>query len=141
MQISSPPRSRDDANLLPMINVVFLLLIFFLISAQLAPPEPFAVTPPDARSEDAAEGELSLFLGADGVLGFRDLTSQDADADGSVIAALTAAREEMCEDPDCAPHLLLHADAQAPVDRLAAVLPKLAKAGFSASDLIVRSAG
>ncbi|MGR3522560.1 MAG: biopolymer transporter ExbD, partial [Paracoccus sp. (in: a-proteobacteria)] len=34
-----------------MINVVFLLLIFFLLTAQIAPAPPFDVTPPDSRSD------------------------------------------------------------------------------------------
>ena len=32
--------TRDST--VPMINIVFLLLIFFLITAQIAPPAPFA---------------------------------------------------------------------------------------------------
>ena len=34
-----PPRSSDD-GLIPMINIVFLLLIFFMIAGQIAQQEP-----------------------------------------------------------------------------------------------------
>ena len=42
-----PRRPRESA--VPMINIVFLLLIFFLMTATIAPPAPFAVTPPAAE--------------------------------------------------------------------------------------------
>ena len=44
----------SDAGILPLINVVFLLLIFFMIAGQLAEQAPFEVEPPasDAEAED-----------------------------------------------------------------------------------------
>ncbi len=44
MQFPDDTPRRGGDNLLPMINVVFLLLIFFLISAEMTPPEPFEVS-------------------------------------------------------------------------------------------------
>ena len=144
MDIPPPetPRSAADSNLLPMINVVFLLLIFFLISARLTPPDPFPVTPPQANMQDIRQGDVALYLGADGALGFRDAISADPAGDGAVLAALKAAHDAFCADRDCAvapPHLFLHADAGAPVDRLAALLPQLAAAGFGQANLVIRS--
>ncbi|WP_102224435.1 ExbD/TolR family protein [Acidimangrovimonas sediminis] len=139
-----PPRGPSDGNLLPMINVVFLLLIFFLISAELAPPEPFPVTPPEARPQDARQGDFALYLGADGALGFEGATSPGADGDPTVLAALKAAHDTFCDAHDCAaapPQLFLRADAGAPVDRLAALLPELGGAGFPQADLVIRSTG
>lgn len=44
----APPKRRPRAeSIVPMINVVFLLLIFFLMTAQIAPPDPFEVAPPN----------------------------------------------------------------------------------------------
>lgn len=42
-----PPRD----SIVPMINVAFLLLIFFLMTAVLEPPDPLEATPPEARFE------------------------------------------------------------------------------------------
>lgn len=134
MDFSDPPRRRAAENLLPMINVVFLLLIFFLISAQLAPPEPFPVTLPEAEAEIEADGTLSLHLNAAGDLGFRDQTGEVA-----ALAALAAARVEFCAAQDCAatpPRLLLRADQGAPAARLAALLPALARLGFAEVHLV-----
>ena len=72
MDLSEPPKRRRTESIVPMINVVFLLLIFFLMSARIAPPDPFEVAPPRA---DGFEGgpldpAAALFLGAEGDVGF-----------------------------------------------------------------------
>jgi biopolymer transport protein ExbD len=65
-----PPRPRDDdERVLPLINVVFLLLIFFMLAGALAPADPFRVDPPLSRSEAPPPAEpLTLLIGADGEL-------------------------------------------------------------------------
>lgn len=141
MEFTEPPAPPRTANLLPMINVVFLLLIFFLIAAQLTPPEPFAVTPPEATPQDEAAGDFSLYLGPAGELGFEAETSAEATADAPVLAALEAARAAYCATQDCEaqpPRLLLRADAGAPVARIAGLLPQLGSAGFAQVDLVTR---
>lgn len=138
MGFSPPPARAREANLLPMINVVFLLLIFFLISAQLAPSEPFEVAPPSATPQDESAPDFTLYLGADGRLGFGDVVG----ADETVMAALNAARAEWCAGHDCEavpPRLFLRADAAAPVPRVAGVLPLLGQAGFAQVDLVTQA--
>ena len=51
MRFASPPRRSPPESVVPMINVVFLLLIFFLISAQISPPDPFETRLPVAQSD------------------------------------------------------------------------------------------
>ncbi|MCA0270663.1 MAG: biopolymer transporter ExbD [Proteobacteria bacterium] len=143
MDFSPPPKRGFEGNLLPMINVVFLLLIFFLISAKLAPPEPFPVTPPEAEAQGTANGDFTLYLGADGALGFHDRTSPDAGNDTAVFGLLAEERVAFCLRSDCTklpPRLFLRADVAAPAARLAAVMAALGQAGFSAADLVIRSA-
>ena len=133
MDFSEPPRRQPVENLLPMINVVFLLLIFFLISAELTPPEPFTVAPPAADSEAERAGEWLLHLNADGELGYRDAIGPEA------LATLSAARDEVCTLSDCEtvpPVLTLRADAAVPATRLAALLPQIRSAGFAQIELI-----
>lgn len=56
-----------DAGVLPLINVVFLLLIFFMISAQLAEQAAFEVEPPTSNAEaEALRDRMLVLLGADG---------------------------------------------------------------------------
>jgi biopolymer transport protein ExbD len=54
----SRPTRQDD--IVPMINVAFLLLIFFLMSAVIAPPAPIEFTAPSA-SEPATTVEGTRF--------------------------------------------------------------------------------
>lgn len=143
LDFTPPERPRRDGNLLPMINLVFLLLIFFLISAQLSPPEPVAVTPPQSAPQDEAVGEIILYLAMDGTLAFGETLSPGADLDGAILAALSAEREALCALRDCEalpPRLTLRADAGAPVARLVALLPKLGGAGFAQVDLVTTEA-
>ncbi|MBC7145916.1 MAG: biopolymer transporter ExbD [Thioclava marina] len=142
MEFPHPRRSGNDANLLPMINVVFLLLIFFLISAQLAPPEPFPVTLPSARDQEQQTADFTLYLDASGQLAYLEGTSREAANDAPLIAALQSARASYCAAHDCdapPPRLFLRADSEAPVARIAGLLPALGQAGFTQTDLVVQS--
>lgn len=130
----TPKRDRSP-TLLPMINVVFLLLIFFLIAARLAPPEPFPVTPPKASAEAQEAGDFALYLGADGRLGF----AGEAGGDEDRLAALEQARVQFCAQVSCEntpPRLFLYADGDADVARLAGILPRLAQAGFARVEMV-----
>jgi len=135
MDFSDPPRVRPQENLLPMINVVFLLLIFFLISARMTPPEPFDIIPPASVAEAEARGDFTLFLAADARIGFRDTVGQAA------LSALAAALSDHCATVECTtapPRLTLRADAALPAARLAQVLPQLAGLGFAQIELVTR---
>ncbi len=64
-------RSRLDTDdgVMPLINVVFLLLIFFMLAGQLSSGDPFEIAPPDSVSEGAPTETPSLILvAADGRL-------------------------------------------------------------------------
>lgn len=58
-----PPRQRnDEERILPLINVVFLLLIFFMLAGRIAASDPFEVAPPRSTSEGAVEQRDMLVL-------------------------------------------------------------------------------
>lgn len=78
MDFNDPPRRERGENIVPMINVVFLLLIFFLMTAQIAPPEPFDVTVPESANGSTTEGTLTLYISATGEVAFEDLRGEDA---------------------------------------------------------------
>ena len=136
MDFAPPPRRRPQENLLPMINVVFLLLIFFLSSARMTPPEPFAVTPPQAQVQAEAQGDFTLHVSAEGQIGYRDALGDAA------LAALATARADHCAASDCTatpPRLTLRADARLPAARLAQILPTLAPLGFTQMELLAQT--
>ena len=140
MQFSEPPRRHPPESIVPMINVVFLLLIFFLMTAQIAPPDPIEVTPPSAtQALDPAEGEFTLYLGVQGDLAFGEALGED-----DALAALQAAKEAYCADGGCSdtvppPPLILRADADVSGATLAALMPRLAQAGFAEIQLVTVS--
>ncbi|SMX41537.1 ExbD/TolR family protein [Actibacterium lipolyticum] len=136
MDFAPPARRPQGESIIPMINVVFLLLIFFLMTSAIAPPEPVDVTPPEAASETQADGMFRLFLDADGALAFQE--TQGADP---ALAALGAARDAYCAQNGCdaganAPQLLVRADQSVPAAELAKLLPRLAALGFSNAQLV-----
>ncbi|QCO54745.1 biopolymer transporter ExbD [Pseudorhodobacter turbinis] len=138
MDFSTQTPKRKEDNLLPMINVVFLLLIFFLISAKMTPPEPFPVTPPTAQAEAEAEGAFTLYLAADGRIGFHD-TEGDA-----ALEMLETALTDYCDQTDCdtaKPRLTLRGDTALPAEKLAAILPRISALGFAQIELVAQSGG
>ncbi|MDO5643207.1 MAG: biopolymer transporter ExbD [Paracoccus sp. (in: a-proteobacteria)] len=70
MQIDMPPRRPRAESIIPMINVVFLLLVFFLLTAQIAPPVPFEVEPPESAADEPALEQGVLYVSATGELAY-----------------------------------------------------------------------
>ncbi|MBL3563306.1 ExbD/TolR family protein [Rhodovulum sulfidophilum] len=102
-------------SIVPMINVVFLLLIFFLISARLVSPAPFEAEPPCADGAEPAAGEM-LHLSAAGDLAF-------GAARGEAVFAALAARSE------AAGPLVIRADAGIEAAALARLAARLTAEG------------
>jgi biopolymer transport protein ExbD len=122
MDFTQKRRPTRTENIVPMINVVFLLLIFFLMTAQITPPDIFEVILPKAVVEQTAEQSDILLIAADGTLGYG--TNKDAAA----LQAIT-----MRTNPDLP--LLIRADTALPATTLAALLPKLAVLGITKVEL------
>jgi biopolymer transport protein ExbD len=109
-----------------MINVVFLLLIFFMISSELAPAPPFDVRPPETGQTATEAGEDdTLYLSATGEIAWRDLRGDAA------ILALAARGDAPLE---------LRADGAAPARDVAVLLRRLAVAGVGDVRLATRPA-
>lgn len=140
MDFSDAPRKTPTESVVPMINVVFLLLIFFLMTAQIAPPEPIDVELPDAGIETEVAAPFQLFLGSDGTLAF-----QDAKGTHEALHALEVERVRACADGGCegleGPSIALHADRNVPASEVAALLPKLTAMGFSQVELVTSQNG
>ncbi|MFV0332582.1 MAG: ExbD/TolR family protein [Tropicimonas sp.] len=118
------PRRQPRENIVPMINVVFLLLIFFLMTAQIAPPEPFAVELPSSDAGTDPASQTTLHIDATGLPGFQGLTGAPA------MELLIELREK--DAP-----LRIRADARLEAARLAALLGELTEAGFFRVEIMV----
>ena len=68
MRLRSPrPPRNDEERILPLINIVFLLLIFFMVAGRLAASDPFPIVPPHSSSEGMVDTrDLAVFVAADG---------------------------------------------------------------------------
>ena len=69
MKIQETKHKREIENLLPLVNVVFLLLIFFMVAGAFTSPELYKVDLPYSDSEITPEQEeLKIILDKDGNL-------------------------------------------------------------------------
>ena len=69
MAFGKPKRrvADEDQRILPLINVVFLLLIFFMIAGQLSKTEALKIDPPVSDSgQKTSDTPLQIVVGADG---------------------------------------------------------------------------
>lgn len=121
MDFATPVKRRATESVVPMINVVFLLLIFFLMTSELAPPEPVEVTPPEAEGESADKAPAILYVAPDGTLAYGDLRGE---------AAVTAFAEAAADAPR------LRADAGVEASVVARVLADLAGRGVGSVELV-----
>ena len=109
----APAKRRDlPESIVPMINVVYLLLIFFLMTAQIAPPDPVEVMPPVSQSTAEVPQDGVLYLGADGTLAFAEGRGEEA-----LEAAVSGGA------------VVLKADAGVAAVEVARLLPRLAALG------------
>ena len=125
MEFHRPPARPQRQNILPMINVVFLLLIFFLMTAHIAPPAPFQITPPASGSQAQDLPARTLWLGQEGQLMHDGLRGEAA------LLALAAG-----EGP-----VLIRADAGLAAADLARLMGRLAALGVHDLRLATLSRG
>ena len=81
IEFDQPPPRRPYEAVVPLINIVFLLLIFFLLAGTLGPTDPVDVSLPEGRLDDKAQRDITtLFVEADGFvwLGDRPMDAQMA---------------------------------------------------------------
>lgn len=132
MNIPSSKRvPRTDADMVPMINVAFLLLIFFLLLGRFGRPDVLGVNPPRATQAATAGGEEAdvLLLAKDGRMALgRERIEQDD------LAA--RARAWQAQHPGEA--LRVKADAAADAVELVALLEILREAGLLEVRLLTR---
>lgn len=124
MDFSDPPRKPRTESIVPMINVVFLLLIFFLMTSNLVEPEPFEVAPPRSASDIEPQAERMLYVDKTGRISF------DGAEGNAALAALAGVSETDSV-------IQIRADADLEAQKLARLLGELAQAGMIRVELVV----
>lgn len=132
---AAPIRSRRklaDLDMVPMINVVFLLLIFFLTSATLRPGAPVDLRLPVSPMADplSVQAEQVIYISRDGEWAFGDLRGKAAVLRG-IEAAQTIGLETVS----------LAVDAQYPAEKLTRALSDLGGLGIAEVDLMTTIGG
>jgi biopolymer transport protein ExbD len=128
---STSASAREQA-LIPLINVVFLMLIFFMVVGRLVPSELFAVEPPSARvgttdAPGASSDSWMLLVSADGRLA---LNGQ------AITTEALAARLRAAGAGQGLPELILRADGALNTATLRALLERLRAVGLQRIQLV-----
>lgn len=132
MKLSTPRKKETPENIIPLINVVFLLLIFFMISAKLASHDSIEITPPVssvAVEEEQQDGPV-IFLTSSGAIYYEESEM-----------ALKDLISDLEKDDTALPgaKLLIKADAHAPADALLRLLTALRETPVGQVELVTQT--
>ncbi|SEP79766.1 biopolymer transport protein ExbD [Ectothiorhodospira magna] len=139
MQLPEYSGKPPEENLIPLINIVFLLLIFFMVAGALSAQHVFEVEAPDSRHEAGVDDEGWLvLLGRDGRLALDD-EEMDADTLKGRLRAQMEARQEVLAKGE--PLVRIKADQAASTDALMDLMELLRAAGVEEVRLLTVLAG
>ena len=128
MKIGKPPRRQPPENTIPLINVVFLMLIFFLFAGSVAKDDARRIEPPtNIAEDDTIRSTGALIVTKEGAL-----FQHDKPVDLETYAPTPAADGETVEP------VRIAADGSLPAARLKRVMAKLSASGAGRIVLITR---
>lgn len=131
MEFNTPRVRRSEEPVLPLVNIVFLLLIFFMLAGSLVARDPVPAEPPRSSTEvQLSDRDLVIVLGADGALAVDDATVARSDLAAALEDALRIA-------PDRA--VWLKADASTDSLDVIVLLEALQEAGLERVQLVTQT--
>lgn len=131
MKFAGRERIKHHLNLVPLINIVFLLLIFFMLSSTLVTPDKFDIDLPESISGRGHESlPITVLIGHDGALAVNNRAVSIGDLAQALAAAIAAGAE---------PELMVKADAVASTAEVVAVLRRAQSAGIDRVALATRT--
>ncbi len=128
-----PNRRNDDDRILPLINVVFLLLIFFMIAGRLSASDPFQIDPPRSASQENPKiQDIVIQIGAG------NETALDGDlVNDATLTARVSSRLAQAEGTK----IRLKADADTDANRVIQIMELLHAAGAKKVNLLTLKEG
>ncbi|MEO0624780.1 MAG: biopolymer transporter ExbD [Pseudomonadota bacterium] len=121
------PRPHDEDRILPLINIVFLLLIFFMAVGRLSAADPFQIDPPHSQSAGApANDPMLIAIGAEGQLAL----------DGEIMDEATLLAELAPSAGPVPPEIRIKTDGAAEAARVVALIEQLRLRGVAAVRLM-----
>ena len=131
MQIQETIKKHEFENLLPLVNVVFLLLIFFMVAGAFSKPEFFNISAPYAQQDDsAANTTLTILMNAEGQLAIGDQFIPQSSLVTVVNEALLTENLNKVQ---------IKADSKAQADALVSLLEQLSTTNLDAVHLLTTS--
>lgn len=125
--------TNSDDNLVPLINVVFLMLIFFMVAGQIRATDAVTISPPDSMSEMQQEESPAKVLVS---------TQQGVFLNGEMIevVSLSHALEQLYRQSEAKDDFMVQvsADADLPVSRLQAIFKQIESAGLTRVFLVTK---
>ena len=124
--ISTTPVEEVNINLTPLIDVVFLLLIFFMVSTTFDTTSQLKIKLPEASQDEAIKPKQPLYLviNMEGkfFLNSRELSSQKSEA-------LSLALQRVLDGSDRP--IVIQSDAESPVQSLVTAMDVVARLGLT----------
>ncbi len=106
MQLKRPARRSQPETIIALIDVVFFLLVFFMLVGRMDATSPFDVLPAQSTTgTDMPAGGVTVSVSAEGLLAL-DGTASDRDG------ALETLRDRVAKQPDLLVRVNAHRDAQ-----------------------------
>lgn len=129
MKIPPPTEEhRTELSVVPLVNVVFLLLVFFMLAGQISSPEPLDVQPPRSISDqEATEEGVSVLLTLDGQVALERVVVPESELTERTAAILA-------ERPAAA--FQVKADARVDAVRMIRIMESLRAAGVERLTLL-----
>jgi len=123
---SATPVEDVNINLTPLIDVVFLLLIFFMVSTTFDTTSQLKIRLPEANTNETTKAESPMYLMIDAkgrfFLNARELSGQNSEA-------LSFALQRVLDGSDRP--IVIQSDAASPVQSLVTAMDVVARLGLS----------
>lgn len=131
MRLTRPAARPKNEGTITLINVVFLMLIFFLIAGTLTPPLDNDITLIDAQTGEPVKPPDTLSARANGDLFFRgNLTTAEAFLSKSIL-----------NEGETSPAIKIMVDKELPAPKLIDIVAELRGLGASSVRVVTRRAG
>lgn len=134
MKLSPSKPEEPDVNLTPMIDVVFLLLLFFMVSTSFIRESSLKVDLPQATGQALPEQDLAIdiVINADGYFVVNEVTLESPSPD-QLSAHL---KQAVGENED--PHIIISADANAEYQNIVTAMDVAQQLGYNRLTLATR---
>ncbi len=134
MNLSPQKSDEPDVNLTPMIDVVFLLLLFFMVSTSFIRESSLKVDLPEATGQAIAEKDkpIDIIISAEGQFTVNNISL------GTPNKVELSAQLKLAVGENVDPHIIITADAKADYQNIVTAMDSAQQLGYSRLTLATR---